>query len=90
MNGTTLTLFAEELLPLMQKYGYRGMVGFVMSKESKPACFHLTVAGEPPAFYQAMQARITGILSSFSGKQPIESGEVRFVPKKSDNNEMPF
>lgn len=90
MDSTNLILFTEELLPLMKKYGYRGIVGFAMGDSSKPACFDLTVAGEPKWFYKAVRAHLVDVLVTITGKPPVESGEVNFVPKKSDNDEMPF
>lgn len=90
MDSANLILFTEELLPLMKKYGYRGIVGFVMGGDSKPACFDLTVAGEPKWFYQGMREHIVEVLVSLTGKPPVERGEATIVTKKSDNNEMPF
>lgn len=90
MDSKNLILFTEELLPLMRKYGYRGIVGFVMGADVKPACFDLTVAGEPKWFYQGMREHLVEVLVAMTGKPPVERGEVNFVPKKSDDAEMPF
>lgn len=90
MSANNLLLFTEELLPLMKKYGYRGIVGFVMGGDTKPVCFDLTTAGEPKWFYKGMREHLVDVLVSMTGKPPVESGEVSFIPKKSDNNEMPF
>lgn len=90
MDSTNLILFTEELLPLMRKYGYRGIAGFVSNGDAKPVCFDLAVAGEPKWFYQGMREHLVDIFSAMSGKPPIETGNVTFVSKKSDNTEMPF
>lgn len=78
-----MSLFAEEMLTLFDKYGIRGVSGVFITAENNSLVASIRQPGEPALPYEIVADVLSRIIKSTPGAVLFESGE-GLIKRKSE------